>query len=311
MRMNYKYRLLSFAICLFLFVGLLSGCSVTPEISEDTFGVYYIDSTQTGLVKEKFNLKGNTASEKIDLLIDELSTNRADVNTTCAIPDDVVVSEYELVDGELVLHFNREYQSLGSVREVLLRSAVAKTMLQLDEVESVSFYIADEPVKDASGNVTGKMTEDSFIDNFGTEEEALESATFVLYYATADGQNLVKKSRVIHFNNSMTVESVVLTYLTKAPDSDDDAKAVLSPSVKVISATTKEGTCYVKLDSSFLSQLENVSTNVAIYGIVNSLTELDNVNRVDISIDTGKGNVVPKSDAISGVYEPDMSLVKK
>lgn len=304
-------RIFGLLTAVVLGVTALCGCSVQPSVSDDTFGVYYISGDQTSLVKKKFNLNEKTVSDEIDELIHALSTDEEDDNTTCAIPYEVVVSSYVLTEKDLALHFNREYKNLESTREVLLRSAVAKTLLQLDEVESVSFFISNEPVKDASGNVVGQMTEESFLDTFGEEEEALESDTFVLYYATEDGQNLVKSERVIHYNNTMSAEAVVLTYLSKTPDSQDDVKAVLNPNVKVVSVTTKEGTCYVKLDSSFLSQSENISTNVAVYGIVNSLTELNNISKVEISIDAGKDSVMPSTDTVSGLYEPDQSLVKK
>ena len=47
---------------------------------------------------------------------------------------------------------------------------------------------------------------------------------------------------------------------------------------------TKDGICYVNLDESFLTVVNNVSTDVAVYSIVNSLVELSNINKVQILI---------------------------
>ena len=58
----------------------------------------------------------------------------------------------------------------------------------------------------------------------------------------------------------------------------------VNPQTKIINVMTKDGICYVNLDSSFLSAVNNVSTEISIYSIVNSLIELSNVNKVQILI---------------------------
>ena len=59
---------------------------------------------------------------------------------------------------------------------------------------------------------------------------------------------------------------------------------VINSESKFINILTKDGICYVNLDSSFLTVVNNVSTEVAVYSIVNSLVELDNINKVQILV---------------------------
>ncbi|MBR1628954.1 MAG: GerMN domain-containing protein, partial [Lachnospiraceae bacterium] len=207
-------------------------------------------------------------------------------------------------------HFDANYTQLTSTREVMLRAAVSKTFLQLDEVASVSFYVGEEPLKDSAGNVVGLMTADSFLDTFGEREEALESDTFVLYYSSENGRKLIRKKRLLHYNNTMSRESVVLSYLSRNPGTKDGAKAVLSSGTKILSVTTKEGICHVKLDGSFLSQQAGVSAETAVYGIVDSLCELDEINKVEIAVDSQADTVVPEIIKVNGLYEPQMNIVE-
>ena len=65
---------------------------------------------------------------------------------------------------------------------------------------------------------------------------------------------------------------------------------MINPETKIINILTKDGICYVNLDSSFLTVVNNVSTEVAVYSIVNSLVELDNINKVQILVN---GEVPP------------------
>ena len=73
---------------------------------------------------------------------------------------------------------------------------------------------------------------------------------------------------------------------------------------KILSVTTKDGICYVNMDSNFLMVVNNVSTELAIYSIVNSLAELTNVNKVQILIN----GEVPVSFS-KAVYERNLDCV--
>ena len=286
-----------------------AACTATTGNESESFGIYRINSKQTALVKEDYTIRSDITSDKIRELLEELSTERVEDDSLNPIPGEVSVVDFELVDGVLLLHFDANYGQLSGIREVLLRAAVVKTFLQMEEVGSVSFYVGEEPLKDAYGNVVGVMTADSFLDTFGEREEALESDSFVLYYGTEDGRKLIRKKRMLHFNNTMSREAVVLSYLSRSPGTKDGAQAVLSPGTKILSVTTKEGICHVNLDSSFLSQQSGVSTETAVYGIVNSLTEFDEINKVEISVDSQAEGMVPEILKVNGVYEANMSLV--
>ena len=289
-------------LCMAMVFGLC-GCSNVTSPDNEKFGVYYIN-------KVDYTVRSDVTSDTIRELLDVLSTETLDEDYSCPVPQELSQIDFELADGMLLLYFDLNYSQMTGSREVLMRGAVVKTFLQLPEVNAVSFFVAEEPLKDAVGNMVGTMTAESFLDTFGEKEEALESDTFTLYYSTEDGKKLLKKSRLLHFNNTMSRESVVLSYLARDPGTDDGAKAVLSPNTKVLSVTTKDGICYVKLDASFLNQQTGVATETAVYGIVDSLAALNEINKVELSIESTTEGIVPESDTVSGIYEPDESLVK-
>ena len=82
----------------------------------------------------------------------------------------------------------------------------------------------------------------------------------------------------------------------------------LFPSVnsgtKIVSVMTKDGICYVNLDETFLAVVNNVSTDVSVYAIVNSLVELSSVNKVQILIN----GEVPSSFGTSA-FERNLDIV--
>ena len=78
----------------------------------------------------------------------------------------------------------------------------------------------------------------------------------------------------------------------------------INPGTKVVSVMTKDGICYVNLDETFLAVVNNVSTDVSVYAIVNSLVELSSVNKVQILIN----GEVPSSFSAS-TFERNLDIV--
>ena len=83
----------------------------------------------------------------------------------------------------------------------------------------------------------------------------------------------------------------------------------LNPETKVLSVTINDGICYVNLNETFLTQLNNASAEVVIYSVVNSLIELPSVNKVQISVN-GKTDVLYRETVnLSTVFERNLDLV--
>ena len=73
--------------------------------------------------------------------------------------------------------------------------------------------------------------------------------------------------------------------------------------------TVKDGTCYVNLSNEFLSQPYNVASDVTIYSITNSLVELSNVNRVQISVN-GETNISYRENmSLNNVFERNLDIL--
>ncbi|MBD5461192.1 MAG: GerMN domain-containing protein, partial [Lachnospiraceae bacterium] len=66
--------------------------------------------------------------------------------------------------------------------------------------------------------------------------------------------------------------------------------------------------CYVNLDQTFLTQIYNVTPDVTIYSIVNSLTELANIQKVQILIN-GESNLTYREIyAFTTIFERNLDI---
>ena len=90
----------------------------------------------------------------------------------------------------------------------------------------------------------------------------------------------------------------------------DGVYDTLPRNAKALSVTVKNGICYVNFDSAFADDALNVSEYIPIYSVVNSLTELPNISRVQISINGVSNIKFRDSISLEQPLERNMDYVK-
>ena len=85
----------------------------------------------------------------------------------------------------------------------------------------------------------------------------------------------------------------------------------INPETGVVSVSIKDGICYVNLDQNFLTQVYNVTSEVTIYSITNSLIELGGVNQVQIMVE-GESNLMYREKiSLDTLFERNLELIEK
>jgi len=247
---------------------------------------------------------------KIGELITAMTSKKQEVEYTNPIPENVSIRSYALMDGQLEIHFSRDYETLENTREALLRAAVVKTFCGLEEVQQVSFFVVDDPLHDDSGNVISAMTANSFVDDFAREQEAVVTKQMVFYYPSEEGDTLVEETRLVHYNTNVSMPMMILRYLSYAPETKGAQPTFASRNV-ILNATISDGICYVDLDASILSQESNITQDALIYSIVNSLTTQDSITKVKITVLSTTSAIDVDNNQLDGTYEPNLALVEE
>ena len=311
---NHNKKLIALLMVICTCATMLVGCSKTSK--EKGPYIYYLTAANDGIGQEKCDLKSDSIAGRVDELIKGLSTDPQSVDLKRTIPSSVKLLDYEIDDSTLVLYFNREYSDIGGYKEVLIRAAIVKTLLQIDGIDGISFYVAGSPLVDVNGSLVGIMTADTFIEDFSEDTKELAKATMVLYFASADGQALVKRNVDVYYNTNVSMERLIVEHLLQGPENNNVSGNIIGtlPSdTKLKSISVNDGVCYVRFDSGFLNGNTAVSSKVMLYSIVDSLTELDSINKVQISVETGSTTLDSQVQALgfdlNTSYERDVSLV--
>lgn len=270
-------------ILAFAIVSSLIGCGNNHAKKPSKFSIYYVDKSETKVVNKEYNPSEEEDHKLISELIDKLSEKGNDDNELSAIPQEVTVNGFDLTDGIVTVDFNTNYNEMNVQREVLCRAAIVLTLSQITSVEYVAFTINDAPYKGKDGTFVGAMKASDFVSDLGGGNNIFAKADFTLYFANEDGTKLKEyKLEDANYGES-TKEQFIIEQLIKGPKKDGYI-ATLSPKLKLISIITANNICYVDFEENFEIEQSKVSNQLVIYSIVNSLSELNDIHKVQISI---------------------------
>lgn len=299
-----------------LTIVLLSGMTGCAREEKEDSGLllYYLNedlsslNTLSYLMEDGKSKDDLSPQEMADDMLEQLATSSGDVRSIAPIQN-FTVTGTTLQNGTLTVFLSSDYEELETVREILTRAALVNTLCQIDGVDSVSFLCGDHPLTNEDGSVVTAMNSDMFIFNSGKEIMNYEKVRLHLYFANEDGDQLVDTYRNVVYNSNISMERLVVEQVLKGPNSDV-VFPTLNPASKVLSVTTRDGVCYVNLDQAFLTEPYGVTSQVAIYSLVNSLTELSSVSAVQITIE-GKTGKAFMDSSLSSAFERNLSAVRK
>lgn len=197
---------------------------------------------------------------------------------------------------------------MKNTREILARAGTVKALTQIPGVSYVEFYQGQEAMTDADGQNIGKMDASTFVENEGENINSYVQNDLNLYFASKDGENLVKERVSVYYSSNVPIEREVVERLLKGPNSSE-LQPTLSPNTKILGVSIAEGICYVNLDKSFLSDTMNVQEKLPIYSIVNSLTDACNLRGVQISVEGETKVTFRESMKLDEIYHADYSLI--
>ncbi len=277
-------KLLFMLLAALLLTGLTS-CSQESEEEQNLFEVYYISNSETKVEVHEHEMAAQTRRQQLDELIECLSAMPEKLEYKAPLAMGFQVLSVQLKDGRVSLDVDAAYKDLPATTQVLVRAAIVHTLTQIKDVNYVVITVEGNQLFDNAGELVGLMNADQFIHNDGNEINTYEQVRVKLYFANESGDKLIAAYREKHYSTNTPLERFVIEELIAGPSGQvEGIYPSVNPETKIMSVMTKDGICYVNLDSSFLTVVNNVSTEVAIYSIVNSLVELSNINKVQILI---------------------------
>lgn len=290
--------LLSLLLC------LIAGCSrkTTPE---EGVRVYYRELSGSGIVSYLYKPSSTKQEIEINELWTKLAQSSSEEERLSLVPSNLKLVRFAVENSSLELYFDSSYQNMDTVSELLFRAGIVKTFCQVDGIESVTFFIDEKPLTNSSYAPLGAQTAADYVDIIGNGLSSQKKATLTLYYTNEKGDALVKKIQDVVYESSYSIEKDVINRLIQGPF-EDGYYRTLPANLQLISIGIKDKICYVNFDSSFLTDALSIDGNLIVYSIVNSLTELADVQRVQIMVN-GDSNIVFRDISLGSPLERNLN----
>lgn len=313
LRQKNRLRTILCCLCMIFLTGtLFAGCGRRGAENYDYY-IYYLNQDKTSVVPLGYEPEADPEDTEamIEEFIEQIENGTDRVEYQKVYPESVSLERYAYTENQLYLYFNSAYSDMSAEQEILCRGAIAWSMLQIEGISGVSFFVNNQPLKDANGKEVGIMTSDSFLNNPGEEINDIQVADLTLYFASLDGQSLVSETQHVHYYSSnISMEKLVMEQLLEGPKSDN-AQSAIPEGTKLINVSVMDGVCFVNLDENFLTQNYDISEDVVIYSIVNSLVELPTVNMVQLSVNGDTDLVYRQTRSFKEFYSMNRDLVRE
>lgn len=289
----------NFIIVLFA-VLLFSGCGHEEETgmteAGNVYSLYYLNNNSFYTVD--YYSETENATSLVAELLEEMGLGSGDL----------AVTNSNVANGVAYIYFNSSYETMDNVYEVLFRAAVVKTVTQLEDVNYAYFYVDNKPLTYDNGQIVGLMAADDFIADSDSDLDSLLWTTLTLYFADGEKQKLVENKIDVAYSRTMSLEKIVVEQIIQGPE-DGQCSSVLPSSVKVLGTTVRNGICYVNFDVSFTDIKTDVPFDLAMYAVINSLCELNTVNKVQFQIN-GDSHVEVNGFSFDVIYERNLDYLE-
>ena len=261
------------------------------EVVKDICNVYYLDISGEFIKSEERYISGETHEEIVDSVLNILKGKPMSEALLPSIPENLEFDYFWIDNGTIYINFYySDNVKLESDVVLMARAALVWTLTDLDFIDGVSITVDNKPIISAGGEDIGILSrEDLVIDASEITTEPLDEVMVTLYFSNEDSTGLEAERRRIAVNPNQELGGYVLSELIKGPVRET-LKATIPPETKVLDLKIVDRVCYVDLNSDFVLRHSGGTSEelLTIYSIVNSLTSLDGIDKVQFLIEGEK-----------------------
>lgn len=290
-RYKTKYHIISGLFVMLTVLAFLGSCSFSKkEKKYNGYYIYCLDTNETKVEGEQVKINEKDPNKLIPIFLKKMQHEPNTVSLKKAIPDNVKVDEFTLGEqGDLCIYWNSAYSNYSGISEILRRAAIVKTLCQIPDVTNVEFYVAGQPLTDSNMNAVGYMSAETFIDNTG-QEDYYQKTTLNVYFSDVTGRKLKKVPVDVTYEATISLAQLAVEQLIAGPssineDNTDKLLDTIPDGTKINRITVKDNICFLDLSGDFLEKRSDISDDVALYSVVNTLVDLPNINQVQFNID--------------------------
>lgn len=221
----------------------------------------------------------------------------------CPFPPGTILSECTWIDGLLTIILTDEFSTLNTLDLTIAMACLTMTMSQIEGVDAVI-------VDTVGGNLSFRrepMTPEDFV--FLVQNDDASEITVNLYFSDQSNRYLLLDSRSVHLEDAETLPLVILNELLEGP-SESNLKSVMPVGTKVIDVQLNDNICLVDFSTQFFDRRPETALeeHQVIYSVVNTLTELENVEAVQFLVEGQRVGQYVNLDLSEPIYRDETAI---
>lgn len=280
---------------IFLSVALFfCACSETTPQNDGGYTLYFTNSNATVLSDYSYNASSKDALAIVKEFFDSMQGVLTE-GSVSVIPTGIKYSGAELNGDILNVFLTGDLDSVPARQKMLFYAAFTRSVAQLAEVEGLILYCNGEGVTDGAGTNMGILKASRFVSDAAYDPNDYRESEVVLYFASAENTGLVKTPSLVAYRSTSALERVIVEKIIEGP-SDESLSATVSPTLTLLAVNVRDKICYVNFDDKFVTETTTAYDYIPVYSIVNSLTELDGIDSVQISINGSSDITMPHGE---------------
>ncbi len=254
--------------------------------------VFLLNSKTKNLERVEYEVDyNNNRGDIIKNLYSFLQSHKDESIMLNTIPKSVELLDFYL-DAESVLYLNlsKEFKKLTLVEQNILKSSLVWSMTSLEFVKKTALNVQYEPLLYDSENNQVLMDRSNVIINPQFSYTKGTYKTLALYFPLEKEEHrLFTEIREVIIGEGELEERKILEELQKGPTLENGVNPI-PPNTKIGEIITYDRICQIDLSSEFITNnSKNTTEQIAsVYSIVNSLTDLKHIDKVQILIDSKK-----------------------
>lgn len=283
------------------------------QYTGEKINIYFLNETAKKLEPESRIIQYGDDVEIVKSVLNELIAGPKSATLSRTIPEDVIIKEVKLPKNSNVaeVQFSENYNDMAINDELFCRVSLVWTLTELHFIDDIHIFVGEEELLKSNGEPIGLLNRENVSIASEIPPYPLKEEPYKIYFADEQGLGLVPEERMIEVGSNQTAEKSIVEQIIKGPSSQGLVRTV-PPDTKINDVRTDESICYVDLSADFINKFEGGSTaeRLAVYSIVNSLTELPYIKKVQFFIDGSKvSDIKGHLMDISAPFESNKDLI--
>ena len=262
-----------------------------------TVNVYRLNIHTGALVpRTHFVAEGDRTEMAQDVFAIFMQPSADALNLRTTYPDGLTLLDAQLITSQLmgassfVVDFSADYHDMTPSDELYFRSSLVWTMTDLDFISDVHILIEGEEHLRSDGTPMGALSRANVAVSPQISPVRVDFERITIYFLDREELALVAEERLVRINPERPIENYYIEALIEGPRSERLSPTVPAETRLRADVQTNDGTAYVNLSGDFVSRSAGSPEvlRLNILSIVNSLTEIRDIQRVQFLIESEK-----------------------